>query len=92
MSKNSYEIVALDAARSWDDAADVVIAVCGVAGLCAAIEARNAGVAVLVGWCNVIHTGRLIADTERAVNGLFACEFAQDLGNLSGLVERSQSP
>jgi succinate dehydrogenase/fumarate reductase flavoprotein subunit len=47
MSDQDYSVVdAQDA--SWDDTADVVIAGLGVAGACAAIEAREAGADVLV--------------------------------------------
>lgn len=48
MSATSYQIAAADEVQAWDDSADVLIVGCGVAGLCAAIEARTAGADVLV--------------------------------------------
>src|SRR5262249_60077024 len=41
-------VVDVSAVAGWDDSADVVIAGLGVAGACAAIEARAAGADVLV--------------------------------------------
>ena len=48
MSADGYEIASADGRADWDAEADVVIVGCGVAGLCAAIEARSAGADVLV--------------------------------------------
>jgi succinate dehydrogenase/fumarate reductase flavoprotein subunit len=49
MSGDVYGVEGADAVGAgWDGEADVVVAGCGVAGLCAAIEARTTGADVLV--------------------------------------------
>src|SRR5213594_1796716 len=47
MADSPYTVIDSTATR-WDDSADVVIAGLGVAGACAAIEARETGADVLV--------------------------------------------
>src|SRR5262245_26462419 len=48
MADSPYTVTLASDVSHWDDAADVVIAGLGVAGACAAIEAREAGADVLV--------------------------------------------
>src|SRR5258705_2602465 len=48
MADTNYTVIGAGRAPRWDDTADVVIAGLGVAGACAAIEAREAGADVLV--------------------------------------------
>ena len=48
MAEPLYTVVDAGSAPRWDESADVVIAGLGVAGACAAIEAREAGADVLV--------------------------------------------
>jgi 3-oxo-5alpha-steroid 4-dehydrogenase len=48
MTESLYTVVEAGRTPRWDDSADVVIAGLGVAGACAAIEAREAGADVLV--------------------------------------------
>jgi succinate dehydrogenase/fumarate reductase flavoprotein subunit len=48
MTRTSYEVSAAAAVDDWIDEADVVIVGLGCAGVCAAIEAREAGASVLV--------------------------------------------
>ncbi len=48
MSDAPYTVIDATGTPHWDDSADVVIAGLGVAGACAAIEARSAGADVLV--------------------------------------------
>jgi succinate dehydrogenase/fumarate reductase flavoprotein subunit len=48
MSDALYTVTDAPVGQRWDDSADVVIAGLGVAGACAAIEAREAGADVLV--------------------------------------------
>ena len=48
MADSPYTVIDASGVPRWDDSADVVIAGLGVAGACAAIEAREAGADVLV--------------------------------------------
>ena len=48
MSQGQYAVVETGEVERWSDEADVVIVGLGCAGVCAAIEAREAGAEVLV--------------------------------------------
>ncbi len=48
MGKGEYTVVEARDVESWSDEADVVVVGLGCAGVCAAIEAREAGADVLV--------------------------------------------
>ena len=48
MTESLYTVIDADRTTRWDETVDVVIAGLGVAGACAAIEAREAGAEVLV--------------------------------------------